>query len=184
VKPGLVRRYANVYSFTTRRSRTQRRKMTAAHEHRITYCGDGVGVLLVDESLASPAVRECHTSGKLFMSRFAYKHTATLIENSLLGVAVFDSAVRTVYVQSSVSRKDVACPQMNWCLALGCVGYLLLQILRRSAHKHPNTPHRNVPASRRRTCSFASLLTGSSRAAGCGSRGTASESGTRRGSSR
>jgi hypothetical protein len=42
----------------------------------------------------------------------------------------------TIYVQSLMSRKDVACSQMDWSLALGCIWYLLLQVLDKLAYKH------------------------------------------------
>jgi hypothetical protein len=37
---------------------------------------------------------------------------------------------------SSVGRKDVACPQVNGCLALWRIGYLLLQVLTTLAHEN------------------------------------------------
>jgi hypothetical protein len=49
---------------------------------------------------------------------------------------IVDSLSRSVYIQGLVSRKNVASSQMDWSLALGCVGYLLLHVLRRLAYKH------------------------------------------------
>jgi len=139
-----------------------------------------VGSVLVLESLGVPAVCECH-SGKLHASSpCANTDTKMSLCLNFLGLIWL---VRPVYVQSSMCRKNVACSQMDRSLALGCVGYLLLQVLDLLGHKQL---YRMVyaPTSRKRTCSSSALPTGSSRVAGCGSRGIASGCGTLKGSSR
>jgi hypothetical protein len=87
----------------------------AVHERRqendslawahITYCGDAVEVLLVDESLASAAVRECHTSGKLLTSHCAYKREPTeLIVASLKMLFLILLSERYMYKAQCVAK--------------------------------------------------------------------------------
>jgi hypothetical protein len=79
--------------------------MIASREHKITYFGDAVEVLLVDESLASPAVRECHTSGKLLTSHCAYKRGSTeLIVASLEMLSLILLSERYMYKAQCVAK--------------------------------------------------------------------------------